>query len=260
MVTLSSLNKPGFNTLSHSSSDLYKNGLQRSNFLPFIPLLKRYCDVLPLDSGIDYRTKSLPSKQRIFMLKSEGADRELDKLFKIFASRENDTIRPKTLTIKNRNVTFAKTCGQVADCSFDELCDRPLGAADYLAMSQLFHTVIVRDIPRLTSYKKTQARRFITLVDTFYDNKVRMLFEAECDIKELFAHKKKRLPIDADAPNQQENDHHEEISVDDRKLMDDLGIKLGSVSLKAFLINCTNQLIVFAFNQSARGQRINIQR
>lgn len=176
--------------------------------------MKKHCNIHPLDSGIDYRQKSLPSKQKIFMLRSDGADEELDKLFKIFASRENDMIRPRTLTIKRRNVTFAKTCGQVADCTFDELCDRPLGAADYLAMSQLFHTVILRNIPQITIEKKTQARRFITLVDTFYDNRVRMLFSADVPLKELFATKR-----DSD-----------EIHDDDRKLMDDLGIKLGTVS------------------------------
>lgn len=145
---------------------------------------------------------------------NENANEELDRLFKIFASRENDTIRPKTLNVKERNVTFNKTCGQVADCDFKELCDRALGAVDYLAMSQLFHTVIVRNIPKLTSNKKSQARRFITLIDTLYDHKVRLLFSAEVPPKELFSLRKTSDDIDDD----------------DRKLMDDLGIKLGSVS------------------------------
>ena len=170
---------------------------------------------MPLDSGIDYRQKSLPSKQRIYMLTDENADTELNRLFKIFASRENDIIRPRTLTIKRRNVTFARTCGRVADCEFDELCDRPLGAGDYLAMSQLFHTVILRNIPKLTFRNKSQARRFITLIDTFYDNKVRMLFSAEAPPKELFSFKRQS----------------DEIDDDDRKLMDDLGIKLSTVSI-----------------------------
>lgn len=81
-------------------------------------------------------------------------------------------------------------------------------------MSQLFHTVIIRNIPKLTSNKKSQARRFITLIDTLYDHKVRLLFSAEVKAKELFSLRKTTDDIDDD----------------DRKLMDDLGIKLGSVS------------------------------
>lgn len=88
-------------------------------------------------------------------------------------------MRSKTLTIKNRNVTFAKTCGQVLDATFSELCDQPLGSGDYLAISQAFHTIIIRDIPKLDLRNRTQARRFITMVDTFYDNRNRVLFSGK---------------------------------------------------------------------------------
>jgi len=152
-------------------------------------------------------------------------------LFKIFASRENDVIRPRTLTIKARNVTFEKTCGRVADCQFNELCDRAVGAADYLAMSQLFHTVMIRNIPQLTVKKKSQARRFITLVDTLYDHGVRMLFSAEVPLKELFA--TQRDPLDTDVHD------------DDRKLMDDLGIKLGSHEANASIFSGEEELFAF---------------
>ncbi|GFX35270.1 putative ATPase N2B [Trichonephila clavipes] len=100
-----------------------------------------------------------------------NAKRELDEAFKVLASQENDVVRPKTLTIKNRNVKLQKTCGRVADCTFVELCDRPLGAIDYLMISQVFNVIIIRDIPQMTRRQKSQARRFITLIDTLYDNK-----------------------------------------------------------------------------------------
>lgn len=165
-------------TSNRHPDELYKNGLQRSNFVPFIQVLKDHCDVISLDSGIDYRTKSSAGKDRVFFVwvpnltsvyavlvivcfyrkssqksitlfickirsrgmydfffkllirkivfsKSESdADTEMDKIFKFLCSMENDIIRPRTLTIMGRNVTFKKTCGQVIDTTFDELCAR----------------------------------------------------------------------------------------------------------------------------------------
>lgn len=128
--------------------------------------------------------------------KSEvDADGAMDKLFKVLCSQENDLIRPKTFTHFGRNISFAKTCGQVLDSTFDELCDRvssnstmwqspqlstifvnlqPLGASDYLQITQFFHTVLIRDIPQLNLKLKSQTRRFITLIDTLYDSRVRV--------------------------------------------------------------------------------------
>lgn len=117
----------------------------------------------------------------------------MDLAFKILCSQETDTIRPRTITHLGRDLTFAKTCGQVLDSSFGELCNRvrhihisstntlfyckylqPLAGSDYLQIAQYFHTVLIRDIPKLNLNSKSQARRFITLIDTLYDNKVRV--------------------------------------------------------------------------------------
>lgn len=128
----------------------------------------------------------------------------MDKIFKFLCSMENDIIRPRTLNIMGRNVQFNKTCGQVLDCTFAELCERvstsnkiqfyyldsyqvtnfedcvafqALGTSDYLQLSQAFHTIFIRDIPELSLKKKSEARRFIMLIDTLYDHRVRNIVD-----------------------------------------------------------------------------------
>lgn len=101
-----------------------------------------------------------------FLRKNDESESRLNLMFKVLANNETDIVRPKTLTIKGRNVSFAKTCGGVLDSTFDELCNQPLGAIDYLTITQAFHTVIVRDVPKMSVRVRVQARRFITMIDS----------------------------------------------------------------------------------------------
>lgn len=203
-------------TSNRKPDDLYKNGLQRSSFLPFIDVLKKNCIPVALDSGIDYRIQKGAAKTSFYLIKSEcDADAELNRMFKVLASQENDVIRPRILTIKGRNVEFAKACGRVLDSSFSELCDRAVGAVDYLALSQVFHTILVRDVPQLSLREKTQARRFITLVDTLYDHRVRLVMSAQVPPNQLFS--------TVQGPNT--------LTDENRHLMDDLQLTDQSASI-----------------------------
>lgn len=114
------------------------------------------------------------SLQHYFRKSDPEADSKVNAIFKVLCSQENDTVRAKTFTHFGRNITFEKTCGQVLNTTFDELCDRALGASDYLQLAQYFHTIIIRDVPQLNLKLKSQTRRFITLIDSLYDHRIRV--------------------------------------------------------------------------------------
>ena len=109
-------------------------------------------------------------------------------------------------------MTFSKTCGQIAYCEFEELCGRPLWTNDYIKMANIFHTVFIKNIPVLNLKTKSEARRFITLIDTLYDNKIRVVASGAAPYWELFK------PEGAD---------HQDVLEEHRMLIDDLGIKVN---------------------------------
>ncbi|XP_014251142.1 putative ATPase N2B isoform X2 [Cimex lectularius] len=216
-------------TSNRHPDDLYKNGLQRSNFVPFIQVLKDHCKIVSLESGIDYRTQSAQGQDKVYFIKSEvDADEEMNKIFKLLCSMENDIIRPRTLTIMGRNVSFDKTCGQIMFSSFDELCARPLGASDYLQLSQAFHTILIKDIPQLSLKLKSETRRFITLIDTLYDNRVRVVISSDVSHKQLFLKEADGVTLD-----------------EHRALMDDLNITAGSENASSNIFTGNEELFAF---------------
>jgi cell division protein ZapE len=163
---------------------LYEGGLNRSLFLPFIDLLGERMEVVRLDARTDFRLEKLAGSPVYHVPADEVSRAALDRAFKAVSGRERGD--PLRLTVKGHPVDVPQAAGGVARFAFPDLCDKPLGAADYLALAQRFHTVILEGIPRMAFEQRNEAKRFITLVDALYDNRVKLLASAEAEAPDLY--------------------------------------------------------------------------
>lgn len=179
-------------TSNRPPEDLYLNGLNRSLFLPFIPMLKDFCEVHDIGSEVDYRLTSKADEDqdsRVFLcLPDVDAERAL--LAKKFARlTKNSGFLPNVeLEAQGRRISVPKAsmAASVAWFEFKDLCDRPLGAADYLAVASAFHTVFVANIPQLSLQERDQVRRLITMIDAFYERHTKLVCQAPVDPVHLF--------------------------------------------------------------------------
>ncbi|MGH6973331.1 MAG: cell division protein ZapE [Stellaceae bacterium] len=171
-------------TSNRAPDELYEGGLQRERFLPFIALIESRLDIVPLDSGHDYRMARLIGRQTYFTPANDRAYRALERAF--MALTDNASAHAQTLTVLGHKLIVPRAARRVAWFSFAELCSGTLGPADYLELCRRYHTFVIDGVPLLDSTRRDEAKRFNTFIDTLYDAHGRIVMSADVPPDRLY--------------------------------------------------------------------------
>jgi cell division protein ZapE len=170
-------------TSNRPPDDLYKDGLNRDLFVPFIDMLKDHMVVHDMASQTDYRQGRLSDHQSYFTPANSAARAALDQIWQDLTGGQQDKL---VLRVKGRDVELDKFHNGVAWAKFFDLCGQPLGAADYLALADAVRVLILEDIPQLSRANFNEAKRFVTLIDALYEGKVRLIASAQASPESLY--------------------------------------------------------------------------
>jgi cell division protein ZapE len=155
---------------------LYEDGLNRQLFLPFIAFIKQRFEIVELSGGIDYRLKRIAGEEAYITPLGERADQHMEGLWQTLTDGEPG--RPSRLIVNGRVLAVPRAAHGAARFQFSELCEEPLGPADYLALARHFDTLFVENVPLLNGRRRDARRRMITLIDTLYDSQIRLAMSA----------------------------------------------------------------------------------
>jgi cell division protein ZapE len=171
-------------TSNAAPEELYRDGLNRGLFLPFVAVLRRHCDVVELAARTDYRMEKLGGAPVYVTTPGVPARAALDRIWRGLTG--SDQGEPAALEVKGRKVRVPQAARGVARFRFADLCEAPLGTGDYAAIARAFQTVIVDDIPVIADGRRDVARRFINLIDILYDNGVKLVASAAAEPDGLY--------------------------------------------------------------------------
>ncbi|HCR9750878.1 TPA: AFG1 family ATPase [Citrobacter koseri] len=164
--------------------ELYRNGLQRTRFLPAIDAIKAHCDIMNVDAGVDYRLRTLTQAHLWLSPRNDETQQQMDKLWLALAGAKRENA--PTLEVNHRPLPTMGVENQTLAVSFITLCVDARSQHDYIALSRLFHTVLLFDVPVMTPLMESEARRFIALVDEFYERHVKLVVSADAPLYEIY--------------------------------------------------------------------------
>ena len=171
-------------TSNVAPEDLYKGGLNRALFVPFIAQIREQMDVLRLDARTDFRLERLAGAKMWLVPPDARARTALDQAWAKMTG--NAKCKPRDISIKGRVLNVPCSANGVARFAFADLCEQPLAASDYLRLAHDYHTILVDRIPVMDYADRNAAKRFIALIDTLYDNAVKLMASAEADPASLY--------------------------------------------------------------------------
>ncbi len=186
--------------------ELYKGGLQRERFLPAIDLLREHTRVMELDGETDYRLRYLEQAELYHWPLDAAADQVLQEEFTHLAP-EAPQFNTR-ITVEGRTIACRGLADDVVWFDFAAICDGPRGQADYIELARTFHSVLIGNIPVLDAARENQARRFIALVDEFYDHGVKLILAADAPPEELYQGQRLRFEFDRTLSRLQEMQSH----------------------------------------------------
>jgi cell division protein ZapE len=165
---------------------LYKNGLQRARFLPAIALVNKYTKVMNVDGGVDYRLRTLKQAKLYHYPLSQAADEALSDRFMSLISDASHIEEGGAVEIEGRKISLIRSCEDLAWFDMKALCDGPRSQIDYIEIARLYSTIIISNLPQMDAPRDDLARRFINLVDEFYDRHVKVIVSAEVAIPDIY--------------------------------------------------------------------------